>query len=253
MFVDKHIPNLLVLPPSFDLHKDELYLNGSIVIQDKASCFPAFILNPPLNSNVIDGCAAPGNKTSHLSSIMKNTGKIIAFDMDAKRLETLKTLTTKAGCTNIESVLGSFLEANPKDKKYKNVEYILLDPSCSGSGIVGRLDHLIQDVQEESNEESTKERLSSLAEFQKQALLHAFKFPNVKRVVYSTCSKHDEENELVVKYVLEKNKKFRIVPDIFPSWTRRGNPIIAESQHVIRTFPEDDKTIGFFVALFERI
>ena len=58
--VDTHIPNLLVLPHSVDLHEDSLLLNGSIIIQDKASCFPAFILNPESHIHVIDACAAPG-------------------------------------------------------------------------------------------------------------------------------------------------------------------------------------------------
>lgn len=56
MCKDDHLPELLILPPSADLHDDELLLDGKIVLQDKASCFPAFILSPPVNSVVIDGC-----------------------------------------------------------------------------------------------------------------------------------------------------------------------------------------------------
>ncbi|KAJ3260632.1 putative 28S rRNA (cytosine-C(5))-methyltransferase [Boothiomyces macroporosus] len=191
MCKDDHLPELLILPPSADLHDDELLLDG----------------------------AAPGNKTSHLSAIMKNTGKITAFDMDRKRLDTLERLTGRAGCSNIKAVHGSFLDANPKD--YSNIEYILLDPSCSGSGIVGRMDHLVQDF-EENEAEDTQERVNSLAEFQKQVLLHAFSFPKVKRVVYSTCSKHKEENEMVVEHVLSKNKRFKLVENVFSTWKRRG-------------------------------
>ncbi|KAJ3275353.1 putative 28S rRNA (cytosine-C(5))-methyltransferase [Terramyces sp. JEL0728] len=249
MCKDKHLPELLILPPSADLHDDELLLNGKVVLQDKASCFPAFILSPPVNSVVIDGCAAPGNKTSHLSAIMKNTGKITAFDMDRKRLDTLERLTGRAGCTNIKAVHGSFLDAKPKD--YANVEYILLDPSCSGSGIVGRMDHLVQDF-EENETEDAQDRVNSLAEFQKHVLLHAFSFPKVQRVVYSTCSKHKEENEMVVEHVLAKNKKFRLVDNVFSTWTRRGLEEFQCGPKVIRTEPEIDHTIGFFVALFER-
>ncbi|KAI8897249.1 S-adenosyl-L-methionine-dependent methyltransferase [Globomyces pollinis-pini] len=253
MCKDKHLPELLVLPPSADLHEDDYLLKGNIILQDKASCFPAFVLNAPKNSVCIDGCAAPGNKTSHLSAIMENTGKIFAFDMDRKRLDTLERLTGRAGCKNIDAVHGNFLETNPMDKRFANVEYMLLDPSCSGSGIVGRMDHLVQDiVPEESNAESAEDRVKSLAEFQKEILLHAFKFPKVKRIVYSTCSKHNEENELVVKHVLEENKAFRLVQGSFPTWDRRGVPIIKGAKHVIRTLPEEDKTIGFFVAHFER-
>ena len=259
---DKHLPNMLVLPPNTDLHKDSFMLEGKIILQDKASCFPAYILNPPSGSTVIDGCAAPGNKTSHLYMIMGNTGKIFAFDMDRKRLDTLERLTGRAGCTNIHPTHGSFLEINPKDEKYKNVQYILLDPSCSGSGIVGRMDHLTKDItsssppisQEEQEEtpETEEERVEALAEFQQSVLLHAFSFPNVKKVVYSTCSKHDLENELVVQSVLKQSRNWRLAKDIFPQWPRRGREIIKGNKHVIRTLPEEDKTIGFFVALFEK-
>jgi putative methyltransferase len=259
IYRDKHLSELLVLPSNVDLHEDELLLNGSIILQDKASCFPAFILNPPKNSIVIDACSAPGNKTSHLSMIMQNTGRIYAYDMDRRRLDTLEKLTKRAGCKNITPICGSFLDINPNDPKFLNVEYILLDPSCSGSGIVGRMDHLVQDISEEENLDTKEDRIDSLAEFQKQALLHAFLFPNIKRVVYSTCSKHKEENEFVVKHVLETNKDFRLVEKVFPTWKRRGeyhvqggNRLIYTAENLIRTLPEEDKTIGFFVALFEK-
>lgn len=67
-------------------------------LQDKASCFPAHVCNPPKGAHIIDACAAPGNKTSHLSALVGNTGKIFAFDLDMRRLDLLKRLTTKAGC-----------------------------------------------------------------------------------------------------------------------------------------------------------
>jgi 16S rRNA C967 or C1407 C5-methylase (RsmB/RsmF family) len=69
-----------------------------LVFQDKASCFPAHVCNPPRGAHIIDACAAPGNKTSHLSALIGNTGKIFAFDLDMRRLDLLKRLTTKAGC-----------------------------------------------------------------------------------------------------------------------------------------------------------
>jgi putative methyltransferase len=149
---------------------------------------------------------------------------------------------------------GNFLQVDPKDSKYKDVEFILLDPSCSGSGIVGRLDHLVSDEnleeQETKGEESS--RLQSLAEFQKTAILHAMKFPKVQKIVYSTCSKHVQENEDVVNFVLENSKKFELEEKVLPSWERRGLDVFPQSDRVIRTLPEQDLTIGFFVALFKR-
>lgn len=99
-------------------------------------------MNPPENVHCIDACAAPGNKTSHLSMILNNTGKVFAFDKDNRRLQLLKKLTSKAGCKNINAQNLNFLDIDPNDPQYQYVEYILLDPSCSGSGIVNRFNHL---------------------------------------------------------------------------------------------------------------
>lgn len=98
---DPHLPELLILPSGTDLHADALYVRGDIIIQDKASCFPAFVLNPPPGSNVVDACAAPGNKTSHVVARMNNQGKVQAYDLDVRRLELLKRMTSKAGCNSM--------------------------------------------------------------------------------------------------------------------------------------------------------
>lgn len=76
--MDKHIPDLLLFPPDSQFADDPLYKEGKIILQDKASCFPAYILSPPGNdqSVVIDATAAPGNKTSHLCALMQNKGKV---------------------------------------------------------------------------------------------------------------------------------------------------------------------------------
>lgn len=156
-YQDDHIPELLALPNGSDLRLWNMYKLGKVIIQDKASCFPSFLLNPPKDSIVLDACAAPGNKTSHLSAIMNNTGKIFALDLDNKRLDTLKKLCNKAGCQNIEPLNQNFLEIDYNSKPFSNVEYILLDPSCSGSGIVGRLDHLTDNLQMDSENPETSE------------------------------------------------------------------------------------------------
>ena len=98
----------MVFAPGTDLHDDSLVQSGALILQDKASCFPAHALSVPKHSIVIDACAAPGNKTSHLSSLMQNTGKIFAFELDKNRLQTLIRLTQLAGCTSRISTFLSF-------------------------------------------------------------------------------------------------------------------------------------------------
>lgn len=131
---DLHLPELLVFSPKTDFHDHFLYKAGHIILQDKASCLPAYLLNPPPGSHVIDACAAPGNKSSHLAAIMRNKGKLFAFDLDAKRLATMSTLLLRAGITCQQLANQDFLKVDPESPQYRDVEYVLLDPSCSGSG-----------------------------------------------------------------------------------------------------------------------
>ncbi|KAG2183694.1 hypothetical protein INT43_006705 [Umbelopsis isabellina] len=242
---DRHLNDLLVLPTNSDLHDHPMYLSGELILQDKASCFPAHVCNPPRGAHIIDACAAPGNKTSHLSALVGNTGRIFAFDLDMRRLDLLKRLTTKAGCKNITPIHGSFLEVDPHDPAYAEVEYLLLDPSCSGSGIISRLDHLVDD--------------GNLAEFQIAVIKHAMKFPKAKKVVYSTCSIHPQENEHVVTTILSSTSEFVLGPrsETIPTWERRGlikecNDDADIADCVVRTSPTEDYTNGFFVACFMR-
>ncbi len=75
---DAHVPDLLQFAPRTLFHEDEAYLSGKIILQDKASCFPAIVLNPPSTetATVIDATSAPGNKTSNLSALMGGKGTV---------------------------------------------------------------------------------------------------------------------------------------------------------------------------------
>ncbi|KIY51805.1 S-adenosyl-L-methionine-dependent methyltransferase [Fistulina hepatica ATCC 64428] len=256
---DEHIPDLLHFPHKVSFHDDEAYRTGKIILQDKASCIPAFVLDPPSDPSavVIDATAAPGNKTSHLSALMKNKGKLYAFEKDRRRFQTLKTMLAKAGCKNTEACHADFLTVDPKDVKYSPATHILVDPSCSGSGIVNRLDYLLE-TEEEGNGDEESSRLSKLASFQEMMIKHAMKFPNVQRIVYSTCSVHATENEHVVRSVLQSDlpeaQNFTLEKAL-PSWHRRGLPDefgSSDADNFVRCSPGEDATNGFFVSCFVR-
>ncbi|KAL6302473.1 S-adenosyl-L-methionine-dependent methyltransferase [Sparassis latifolia] len=258
---DEHIPDLLAFPPQMQFVNDPLYREGKIILQDKASCFPAYVLAPPISDDsvVIDATAAPGNKTSHLCALMGNRGKLFAFERDRKRFSTLTAMLSKAHCTNVEAINADFLSITPEDRKFDTVTHILLDPSCSGSGIVNRLDHLLEAGSERSGD---IERLNKLAAFQLSMIKHAMKFPSVTRIVYSTCSVHAVENEHVVSRALTSEEavkgQFQLASPgaVLPLWKRRGlpeemdHPALASS--LIRCSPGEDATNGFFVSVFVR-
>lgn len=215
-----------------DLYRDSALLK-KVKIQNLSSCLPAFVLNPLEHSTVVDATAAPGNKTTHLCSIMNNTGRIYAFERNQERFSVLQDQIAEYGATNVTAQNMDFLTVEPSAYQ---ADYILLDPSCSGSGI-----HI--------NYEKVQKRIDSLHNLQAMFLNHTFKF-NPKKVVYSTCSVHAEEGEDVVKEALEKNPDYEIEP-IGDFWKTRGHPGYAFSDDVIRAGDEEG-TIGFFVALFRR-
>ncbi|XP_058498895.1 probable 28S rRNA (cytosine-C(5))-methyltransferase [Solea solea] len=239
---DMHLPELLIFSPKTDFHDHFLYKAGHIILQDKASCLPAYLLNPPPGSHVIDACAAPGNKTSHLAAIMKNKGKLFAFDLDPKRLATMSTLLLRAGVTIQQLANQDFLKVEPDNVQYKDVEFILLDPSCSGSGMVCLRDNASAD------QEKDQARLASLASFQLRCLNHGLRFPRLKRLVYSTCSIHSQENEEVITACLQENPSFRLVP-VMADWPERGLDPLTQC---LRASTTKTRTHGFFVALLEK-
>ncbi|XP_054465460.1 probable 28S rRNA (cytosine-C(5))-methyltransferase [Anoplopoma fimbria] len=241
--LDLHLPELLVFSPKTDFHDHFLYKAGHFILQDKASCLPAFLLNPPPGSHLLDACAAPGNKTSHLAAIMSNKGKLFAFDLDAKRLATMSTLLLRAGVTCQQLAHQDFLAVDPESPQFKDVEYILLDPSCSGSGMV-----CLRDDASSGDQEKVQARLASLASFQLRCLNHGLKFPRLKRLVYSTCSIHRQENEEVVMAGLQQNPGFRLVP-LLPQWPERGLEPVPQC---LRASTTKTRTHGFFVALLEK-
>lgn len=119
--------------------------------------------------------------------------------------------------------------------------FSLLDPSCSGSGIVNRLDYLLAEQETQDETDAKAERLEKLAAFQLQMIQHAFKckpmclitltlVSSVKKIVYSTCSIHPEEDEQVVMKALAskegKAKGWTLAPRsmVLPKWHRRGRP-----------------------------
>lgn len=280
VYVDEHIDNLLAFHPQIQLTQNKFYLDGSMIFQNKASCIPAAILDPPPGSAVIDACAAPGNKTSHLAALLRNEGTLLAFERDNRRVVVLREMMTKSGAV-VQVTHGDFTRTDPHDPRFADVTHLLLDPSCSGSGIVNRLDYLTTSTSSTTSSsaspipdpadhggaenetivpEQDRDRLDSLSSFQLALLLHAMKFPAARRITYSTCSIHAVENEGVVMAALRKaGPAWRVAPrsDALPRWPHRGllescdgDRDVAEG--LVRAEPGALGTIGFFVACFVR-
>ncbi|CAI7630767.1 unnamed protein product [Penicillium glandicola] len=155
LFIDPNIPDLVAVPFGADFTASSAYKNGEIILQDKASCFPAYLLlgdrgpSDAWEGDLVDGCAAPGNKTTHLASLLakqqkgskNNKQRIFSMDASTMRSKTLQKMVGLAGADSVTVLQGQdFLALDPEDEQFEKVTGLLLDPSCSGSGIIGRDD-----------------------------------------------------------------------------------------------------------------
>lgn len=293
IFLDDCVPDLMVLNPNLSLpwHDLDIVKEGKVILQDKSSCFSALALvngnETRISGDIIDACAAPGNKTCHVAALLykqisttnppKTVQTVFGFDRSSSRVKILndRMATLAPSVVSMDSskkkkqkfpieispIHQDFLQVDSNDSRFTNVRAILLDPSCSGSGIVNTPDRLA-----DKTIDNDRNRLKSLSSFQLVALKHAMSFPNVERIVYSTCSIHKEENEDVVAVALQesnamindKSLHWKLVsPTSLSTWNRRGlkHSLLTEdeSKCLIRVDGlEGDDTNGFFVSYFER-
>lgn len=275
---DPHIPDVLMVPsdatPVILSSSNKRRYNW--VLQDKSSCFSAYCLVHGFDDIVtdnnqprvyIDACAAPGNKTTHLAALaaascghehLTSKVHIHALDRSRTRYESLQSRVRnhmpddhEQSRVELHTTCGDFMRISSKDPTYANATDILLDPSCSGSGIFSR-----QGSSTITTIES--DRLQALQHFQMTALSHALTaFEHVQRVVYSTCSLHEQENEAVVAAILRQcGHAWRLVaPKCLATWERRGQVkagLTPEQAAMLIRVDRPDRTNGFFVACFER-
>jgi 16S rRNA (cytosine967-C5)-methyltransferase len=170
------------------------YARGWFVIQDQSSMQVALALNPALGSRVLDLCAAPGGKTTHLAELMRNQGEIIACDVDERRLQTVTELCQRLGVTIVKTVrLHPERNEEPPPGPF---DAILVDVPCSNTGVLGRRPEVRWRLKETD--------FRHLVWLQTRLLVQAAERVRPGGViVYSTCSIEAEENRGVVDAVLE--------------------------------------------------
>lgn len=226
------LDNIYKLLEPINFKENMYYKKGIFVVQNISSCLPALLLDPKPTDKIIDACAAPGNKTSHLSCLMNNEGKIFAVENDKQRFKILKNQISKLGIKNVKLMSSDFLEIG--NDKLGKIDGILVDPSCSGSGI--------HDVYEKDDE-----RLKNLQKFQIKLLKHAISF-GADKIVYSTCSIHEEEGEeVVLESIKDSGYKIKNLAEIFKEKLFDGFEI---KGGFIRCNSTDNiESNGFFAAL----
>ena len=199
--------------------------------------FPAYLtsvnLDPKPNDSILDCCAAPGNKTIHLSELTKDQAKIVAVDRSKRRLQKLIDKIQRFKIKNISTFAGDIIELSKNWSQKFNK--ILVDPPCTALGLRPRLFFGLKLTD-----------IHSSAIYQK-AILFACKklLKQDGELLYSTCTITKEENEEVIDYAIQK-LNFEIIEQKFRfSKSETSKEFEFPFQRFI---PGKDRTIGYFIA-----
>lgn len=209
---------------------------GWFEVQDLGSQMAAAVAGDVSGQKVLDYCAGGGGKTLALAAAMGNTGKIYAYDSDARRMTDIIPRATRAGVTNLE--LRTPLNKEPLNGLQGEMDLVFVDAPCTGSGTWRR--H--PDAKWRLTPDTLQRRLNE----QRKVLDQASEFVKPGgRMVYVTCSFFAEENEQQVEAFLARNDAFKLRKlTLFPDFTT--------PQGYLRLSPRTAGTDGFFAALLDR-
>jgi 16S rRNA (cytosine967-C5)-methyltransferase len=179
------------------------FKEGRFSVQDESAQHAAALLDPQPGESVLDLCAAPGGKTTHLAERMRNTGRITAVDVDAERMARVETAASRLGLTSIETRLAA---ADASDVPAGPFDRILLDVPCSNTGVLGK--------RPEARWRISPEGIAELTIVQRRLLVAAIaRLAPTGRLVYSTCSIEPEENEDVVRAALGDHPELKLLEE----------------------------------------
>ena len=183
-------PQAIVLHEAGPIRDLPGYAEGWFSVQDESAMHVATSLVPEPGEMVLDLCAAPGGKTTHLAELMGNAGRILACDEDERRLQTIGTLAQRLVITIIET-----RRLEGEDALAERFDRVLVDVPCSNTGVLGK--------RPEARWRLRPSDLSQLVALQTRLLRQACQHVRLGGVVvYSTCSIEPEENRGVVEAVL---------------------------------------------------
>ncbi|KIL50422.1 16S rRNA methyltransferase [Jeotgalibacillus alimentarius] len=216
------------------------YKEGYISVQDESSMLVAYALGAVPGESILDMCAAPGGKTTHIAESLNNEGEVLALDLHEHKIKLIKENADrlKLGNVKAEAMDGRKLNEHYPDRQFDRV---LVDAPCSGLGVLRRK----PDIKYAKREQD----LESLSRIQ-QELLHSA-VGSLKKggtLVYSTCTVDKEENEGTVNRFLADHPEMELT---VPSGLPESIAALAEN-NMLQIFPQDFDGDGFFIASFKK-
>jgi 16S rRNA (cytosine967-C5)-methyltransferase len=216
------------------------YTEGLFSVQGEASQLVGELTAPRPGDRVLDGCAAPGGKTTHLAELMENRGAIIAMDANARRIDRVDRMARRLGVSIVQTAVADATTWQPPSDGF---DCVLVDAPCSGLGTLRQ--------HPEVRWRRTPEDIAALATLQQRLLLRlAGSVRPGGALVYATCTLSTEENDDILAAVL------RLRPDFSLSDPRPLLPVpargLVDADGILRTFPQRHGLDGFFAARLKR-
>ncbi|MGQ4649040.1 16S rRNA (cytosine(967)-C(5))-methyltransferase [Lyngbya aestuarii] len=233
-----HLPQALrVVGGTGAIQKLPGFSEGWWTIQDSSAQLVSYLLDPQPGEVVIDACAAPGGKTTHIAELIKDQGKIWACDRAASRLKKVKENAQRLQLHSIEICTGDSRNL----PQFNNLaDRVLLDAPCSGLGTLHRRPDIRWRI--------TPERVAELSIMQGELLGHAATWVKPGGVlVYATCTLHPHENEDVIRSFLETHCQWQIESPPDSSLAEFLMP-----QGWIKVWPHRYQMDGFFMVRLRR-
>ncbi len=213
--------------------------SGTFAVQDEASQLVALFAGARPGQRTLDLCAAPGNKTLVLAADMRDEGLIVAADLRERRIALLRA-TLAAGGTRAVRVVR--MDATQPLPWHAAFDLVFVDAPCSGLGTIRR--------DPEIRWRRTPADLPGLADTQLRILEHAADVVAPGgRLVYATCSSEPEENEEVVRRLLDARREFRLMDPRGQEPLAPGLLEVLDAQGCLRTRPWQHALEAFFAAM----
>ncbi|MBF0557454.1 MAG: 16S rRNA (cytosine(967)-C(5))-methyltransferase RsmB [Nitrospirae bacterium] len=225
-------------------------LESPCVVQDEAAQLITWLLDPRSGEMVLDACAAPGGKTTHIAKMVGESGKVIAVEADVQRISRLEENIARLGLNNVSVVHGDIRAVESgiigalSGKGLPAFDRILIDAPCSALGVIRRnpdvkYRHQPRDLQRFRDNQIAL--VQSVAKYLKVG----------GSMVYAVCSTEPEEGEEVIGTFLHSNQNFSIIRGEYDFL--RSFEIIDSGRVFYRTYPHKHKMDGFFAARLKRI
>ena len=237
-----YAPYGLRMPQKMTISKHPLFTDGKIEVQDEGSQLLAQLVAPRRGEMIADFCAGAGGKSLAIGALMRNSGRIYAFDVSEKRLQNLGIRLKRSGLSNLHAQVISS-EADPKLKRlFGKFDRVLVDAPCSGLGTIRRNPDLKWRQQPKDVEELTVKQTNILARASKLVKVGG-------RLIYATCSLLCDENEQIAEAFLKAHPDFELIP---------ANSILSQQEiqldtgNYLKLLPHLHQTDGFFAAVFEK-